>query len=216
MRAITSNNNLSAVCRADHFGGKNMNPLITLREIREAKPCASGWRQLLASLGTNDLDTRVSLGDIARVNSAEDALWCIRFLDWKDLALRRHVVKHVLLPTARRAEKYATDCNAAVARWCNDAVERWCDGEAVDLEAAEAAAKAADEMAAWAARAAASAKARGAVRAAKASSSADDEAAWAEAWAEAWEAERALQRADIIRAFPLHFLLNKENDDDGS
>lgn len=67
------------------------------------------------------LDTVVSLGDIARSNGAADAWWCVRCLDWSDIAVRRAVIG-ALLPAVRRAAVHTQDqrvhgCIASLARW---------------------------------------------------------------------------------------------------
>ena len=155
-----------------------MNPTITLAQIRAAGPCAEGWTKLLAGLGytggKHDPARVVSLGDVAAINDADDALWCIRFLDWSDIAVRRAVIAGAVLPAVRRAALHTTDrrvhdgCVAPLAAWCAG------DGR-VDLVGAAEAAEAA--LAALAAVAAEAARA-------------------------ALEAERDQQRADIIAAFP--------------
>ena len=161
-----------------------MNPTITLAEIRAQGPCADGWRKLLASLGGADtpLDTRVSLGDIARSNGANDALWCMRCLDWSDVAMRRAVVGAILLGV-ERASVHTTD---ARVHDCIAAVRAWVAGDdVVNLAAASAAAWAAWD-AAWDASAAA-----------RAASAAARDAAREAAWAVAWDAS-----ADIIAMLP--------------
>ena len=119
---------------------------MTLGAIRAAGPCGldlkperTGFRRLLAYLGEPDVKwnprRRVSLGDIAQSNGAMDAVWCIRCLDWADVAVRR-VVIGALLPALRRAAIHTTDERVGQ---CVDALTRWCAGEDVDLVAVRAA-----------------------------------------------------------------------------
>ena len=123
----------------------------TLAAIRECRPCGieknatTGFRLLLHSLGgAPSMSTRISLGDIALSNGANDAWWCVRALDWSDTKTRRAVVS-VLLFCVERAAKYTTDQRV---HDCITAIHTWCEGDdSVDLAAAVTAANAA----AWAA-----------------------------------------------------------------
>lgn len=157
--------------------------MLTLQQIRDRSPCKGGWTKLLKSLGSPPMDTVISLGDVAKSNGAADAWWCVRALDWSDMALRRQVIA-ALMPTVERAAKHTTDKQV---HDCLAVIHDWIDGKPADLEAAAWAA--AD--AGWAARAA--------KRAADATWAAE-----AELWASraAWAAELELQRADLIAAFP--------------
>jgi hypothetical protein len=151
-----------------------MTATLTLADIRAHSPCAHGWRQLLATLGTDDLSTRVSIGDIALSNGAPDALWCLHCLP-NTVDVRRVAVA-MILPAVRRAAAHTTDQRV---HDCIATVERWQAGvDSADLWAAAAAAWAA-WAAAWAAGAAAAREAGAA------------------------EAERAQQVADIIAVSPL-------------
>ncbi len=178
-----------------------MNPTMTLAQIKAHGPC---------HLHDAPLDTFVSLGDIAAHYDAADAWWCVRALDWNDIAIRRKVIS-VLLLSVKRAAKHTTDqrvhdCIAALGKWC-------AGDDSVDLQAAESAAAEAETAAAEAAWTAAAATAEAAAA----------EAAWAAAWAAwaaeaaravaraataAWAAEaaraaeRKQQKADLIAAFP--------------
>ena len=57
----------------------SLNPTMTLAQIRAKGPCAPGWTKLLVGLGYANgefyPDRVVSLGDIATINDAADALW---------------------------------------------------------------------------------------------------------------------------------------------
>ena len=162
-----------------------MNPTTMLAKIRAKSPCEEGWKKLLAGLGykngKHNHDHIVSLGDIATTNDAADAMWCVRALDWSDIAVRRAVIAGAVLPAVKRASKHTKDKRVFD---CTDAIERWCAGDnKVDLRKAAAAAFA--SAAAFAAAAAAA-------------------AAYAAAYAaaDARKAEREQQRQDIIAAFP--------------
>jgi hypothetical protein len=127
---------------------------MTLAQIKAHGPC---------HLHDAPLDTFVSLGDIAAHYDAADAWWCVRALDWNDIAIRRKVIS-VLLLSVKRAAKHTTDqrvhdCIAALGKWC-------AGDDSVDLQAA-----------AWTAAAAA--------RATRA------ETAWAAAWAAEREQQKA-------------------------
>lgn len=171
-----------------------MNPTFTLQQIRDASPCASGWITLLHSLGyangAFDPNRIVSLGDVAQSNSAADAIWCLRVLDWSDVTVRRAIIADAVLPAVKRASKYTVDPRVFDAI---EVIEKWCAGDdSVDLEAAARVAYAAARAAYAAARDAtyaATYAARAAARAADAACAAAD-------------AEREQQRTDIITAFP--------------
>ena len=131
-----------------------MNPLITLGQIRAQHLSENGWRKVLAAYGP-DLNTAISLGDIAASNGADDALWCVRCLDWSDMAVRRAVVA-AIMPGVRRAAMHSpdprvTDCIAAIDSWLagDDGVDL--AAAASDAWAAARAAARAASDAAWAA-----------------------------------------------------------------
>jgi hypothetical protein len=170
--------------------------IFTLGTIRRHKPCKAGWVGLLTGLGVGkayDPDMRVSLGDVAIANGADDALWCLRCLDWDDLEIRRAVISGVVLPAVKRAAAYTPDQRV---HDCIAVLERWCAGDdTVDLTAVWAATRtAAAAESAWAAGATGAAWAAGAA--------AWDARAAGAAGAAAWDAEREQQRRDIIAAFP--------------
>lgn len=170
-----------------------MNPLISIADIKKHEPCQPVWDKVVGLYGGEPPDDlMVSLGDVAQHLGADNAYWCIRALDWSDIAVWRAVIAGALLPTIKRVAVHTTDNRV---HGCIDAIERWHDGDdSVDLSAAARDAWAAARAAAWAARA----------------------AAWAAAWA-AWaaraaradaraDAERERQRQDIITAFPPVYL----------
>ena len=184
---------------------------LTLQEIRDHSPCQSGWKKLTKAVG-NDMTTKLSIGDVVISNGLTDALWCLRCLD-----PRKRVA--AIMPTVKRASVYTDDQRV---HDCINDIEKWLAGDnsitlfAVEeatraAQAAEQAAKsaawAAAQAAAWAAWAA-----RTAARAEEAAEQAARSAAWAEeaaeqaaksaAWAAAQEAERELQKSDLLKMFP--------------
>ncbi len=106
-----------------------MNPTMTLGAIHKCRPRKSAWERLLVGLGyangNYDPDHLVSLGDIGMTNNAADALWCIRALDWRGLAVRRAVIAGAILPTVRRASVHTADERV---HDCIERVEHWCAG----------------------------------------------------------------------------------------
>ncbi len=109
------------------------NHLITLQQIRDHGPCKDGWSTLLKALSNpSDLSMQVSIGDIAKSNGAQDALWCTRCID------DRRFVVSLILPAVRRASAFTTDSRVAE---CIAVLESWLAGDdGVDLRAAARAA----------------------------------------------------------------------------
>ena len=182
--------------------------LITLQQIRYQRPCEEGWKTLLTALGNpKDLSLQVSIGDIAKSNGAQDALWCCRCI-----SDRRFVVS-LIIPTVKRASVHTTDSRV---HDCVSALEKWLAGDdSVGLlAAADAAADAADDTyaaddayaatrhAARAARAARAAYAAGAAAYAAGATIAVYTARAAAYAANAAECERQVR--DIIALAPLH------------
>ena len=128
--------------------GLKVNPTTTLAKIRAKSPCEDGWKKLLAGIGyTNgkhDPGHIVSLGDIATTNDAADAMWCVRALDWSEIAVRRAVISGVVLPAVKRASKHAKDKRTFDLIGM---IERWCGGDnSVDLDEARNIARAAESL----------------------------------------------------------------------
>ncbi len=103
--------------------------LITLQQIRDQRPCEEGWKTLLTALGNpKDLNLQVSIGDVAKSNGAQDALWCCRCI-----SDRRFVVS-LIMPAVKRASVHTTDSRV---HECISALEKWLAGDdSVDLDAA--------------------------------------------------------------------------------
>ncbi len=158
-----------------------MNPTITLEDIYKCRLSKSAWEKLLAGLGYSDgkydPDCLVSLGTIAMANGDTDALWCIRALEWHDIAVRRAVIAGTVLPALKRASVHTSDRRVLD---CLELIDRWCSGDdTVNLVAPSVAWK-------WA-RQGAGAETRAAIRRlwiARVMSRTTAEAAWAD-WAKA-------------------------------
>jgi hypothetical protein len=183
---------------------------ITLGMIRSHEPCESGWRTLIQGLGTSNPDTILTIGDVAAINGAADAMWCLRCVD--DPRVRTRAV----LPAVKRASVHTADQRV---HDCIATIDRWLDGKASDAElraarAAAAAAKAAVTTAAhaspfaaaaYAAHAAAGASAAAATTyaayAATTSATYAAAAAAAVTAVTAAEDERTQQAQDIIQMF---------------
>ena len=175
----------------------------TLAQVSACSPCEDGWRKALKAFGTSDPATVISIGDMVLSNGIEDALWCLRVLNWEDVAVRRYVLRTVVLPACRRAATHTTDSRVIE---CLDALDRWVDGDdTVDLAKLAAGAEAA-QAEEWAAARAARAETARALEAAGAEAALEAaEAAWAAAWAAeaaAEEEKRQAQLRDILAAFP--------------
>ena len=171
----------------------------TLNRIRDASPCADGWKKLLDALGKTQADDEpLSLVTILGINGLDNAIWALRCVD-DQAQVRRYAVW-----CARQVQHLMTDPRSLAAL---DVAERYANGQATDdeLDAAGDAASAAGDAAqdtAWAAGAAARA-AREAARATREAARAARQAAWAarhaardEAWA-AWVAARGAQEAQF-------------------
>ena len=171
--------------------------LITLQQIRDKSPCTEGWRKLLASLGNpSDMTITVSIGQIARSNGPDDALWCLRCTEFD----RRDVVR-AILPSVKRASVHTIDKRV---HDCIAVIDAWIAGNATNAElqtAADAAARATAYAVARAARAAdaAYAAADAAARATAYAAARAADAAYAAAYAAA-RAARAARAAYAARA----------------
>ena len=71
----------------------------TLNEIRKKHPCTSGWNMLLKSLDKTQADDElVSFKYILESNGINDAVWCLRVLDYKKVCLFCADVAELVLP----------------------------------------------------------------------------------------------------------------------
>lgn len=148
----------------------------TLNRIREHRPCANGWKKLLAHLGKTTADDEpLAYAEILKSNGINDALWCMRAepqhsREWRLFAVR----------CARRVQHLMTDPRSIAAL---DVAERHARRLATD-----------DELAA--ARAAAGTAARDAAGA----------AAWDAAGDAAWDAAWDAARVAAVDAMAADFL----------
>lgn len=158
----------------------------TLNKIRAKSPCESGWKKLLRAKGKTEADDEeFSLLDVLESNGLEDAIWCLRAVDWFDKEKRLFAVW-----CARQVQHLMKDQRSIAAL---DVAERFANGEATQDELHTAYAACADADAAAAAYAAAAAAANDAYYAA-----ADDYDAYAAA-ADAAYAEKEKQKQEFIR-----------------
>ena len=172
--------------------------LITLQQIRDHHPCSEGWRKLLTSLGNpSNMTMKVSIGDIAKSNGAQDAIWCTRCLPESE---RINIIR-AILPSVKRAVTYTTDKRV---HDCINAIERWCAGDkSINLSAAAEVAYAVAYAVGEVAEVAAYAVGAVAEAVAAAVAAAAAEAVAAAAYAVGAAAEKEKQVADIIAIFPL-------------
>ena len=70
----------------------------TLKKIRSFDPCKDGWKKLLKTLGTDDLDTEVSLLQILDSNGVKDAYWVLRCWNYKEYCVLLADVAESVLP----------------------------------------------------------------------------------------------------------------------
>ena len=155
--------------------------MFALQDIRDHRPCESGWKTLLLNLGNPPLTTCISLGDVAISNGSTDAWWCVRVFDLSNIDVRRNIIR-ALLPSVHRASAHTTDQRV------HDTITtliQWANGDnTVDLKAAAEAASAA----------------RTAAEAASAARTAAAEAAWTTRTAAAWATWAAWAAAEVAWA----------------
>jgi hypothetical protein len=196
----------------------------TLNAIREHSPCASGWAELLKSLGKTKADDEPLLvSTILESNGLDDTLWVLRAVTNHDREIRLFAVW-----CARQVQHLMTDRRSIDAL---DVAEQFAKGEATEEQlsdarsAAESAAKSAwDAWDAWAAESAAEFTTwadlhgtRASEFAARASVFAADSADWFAAqsaasaaasaaraarsatWDAAWSAADSAQKEELLR-----------------
>ena len=154
----------------------------TLAAIREALPCESGWKKLLAALGKTKADNEpLDLLTVLNSNGLDDALWVMSFA-MPDDRLERHFRAWCAEQVLHIFEAVRPD-----DRRVRDQIEvlRRDDATKAERTAAWAAARAAWDAASWAAWDAARA-------AAGAAGAAADAASWA-----AWDAARDAQESRL-------------------
>jgi len=135
----------------------------TLNQIRDKKPCAYGWKKLLAHLGkTRADDEALSIITILDSNGLDDALWCLQAVKDHDKEIRLYAVwcvRQVQHPLTDRRSLDALDVAERLASCLatNSELDAAWDAENARRTAAGAAARAAARAAANDARAAAGA-----------------------------------------------------------
>lgn len=105
----------------------------TLKAIKEHSPCAEGWRKLMKHLGKSTVDNEpLPLVEILKSNGLNDAIWCFRAVDHKNVRL-------YAIACAREVQHLMTDARSLKAL---DVAEAYVDGKATweDLEHARSAA----------------------------------------------------------------------------
>jgi hypothetical protein len=143
----------------------------TLNKIREQHPCSEGWEKLLKHLGKTKADDEpLPLLTILESNGLDDALWCLRAVDYFDREIRLFAIA-----CARDVQHLMRDDRSIAAL---DVAERYANGKATENELKDAASDALD-----------------AAEAADAARVAAMEAAWDAAWVAAYAARRAARDA---------------------
>jgi len=192
----------------------------TLNEIRAKIPCSSGWSKLLTSLNkTKADDDEITFKYILESNGIEDAVWCLKVKDYKEVCLFCADVAELVLPIFEKKHPddkrpreaiegvrlyHSGDITIDALRNLRTAAAYAADA-AADADAAYAADAAADADAAYAAAdAAAAADADAAYAAADAAAAADADAAYAAADAAA-DAARKEQWNKIEALFIKYF-----------
>ena len=173
----------------------------TLARIRAARPCAGGWRKLLAYLGENAADDDpLGLMTVLNSNGLDDALWVLSYA-MPDDRFARHFqawcAEQVLhLFEAERPDDSRVRNQIAMLR-NDDATPK--DRAAASAAAANAARDTARAAARHAASAAASADAaaRHAAVAAACDAATATSAEWDTAWAAACDAATAAQEKQL-------------------
>jgi hypothetical protein len=169
----------------------------TLNAIREHSPCASGWAELLKSLGKTKADDEpLLLSVILDSNGLDDTLWVLRAVTNHDREIRLYSVW-----CARRVQHLMTDPRSISAI---NVAEQFAKGEVTKeiLEAAWSAATRATEAAAEAAAEAAGSAAESAWSAARSAwyaAWAAAESAAESAWAAAWATAESAQKEELLR-----------------
>ena len=158
---------------------------MNLQDIYNCKPCEDRWDHLLAGIESYQdtasrfpagflLSQEISLGDVAVINGASDAIWCIRAMNWKDIAVRRKFISRVLSPACKRVSRYTGDSQIDIS--LKD-LQYWCAGNKnIDLVGLYEPARPMSRVLAW--------------------------AVWLSNVRLAVATEREHQRRDIIAAYP--------------
>lgn len=78
----------------------------TFEKIRKAKPCSTGWNQLLSYHNKDmDMNREISLVDILKSNGIDDAIWAVKHIhDYKDYCLFMVELAENTLPYFKEAD----------------------------------------------------------------------------------------------------------------
>lgn len=99
--------------------------ITTLNQIRKHHPCEDGWKKLLKHLGKTQADDEpLSLLTVLDSNGLDDALWCLRAVDWWDREIRLFAIA-----CARQVQHLMTDARSIDAL---DVAEKYANGQATD------------------------------------------------------------------------------------
>ena len=98
----------------------------TLNKILQHSPCQQGWKKLLKSLGKTRVDDEtITIERIIKSNGIQDAVWCLRAVDGRDMEIRLFAVW-----CARQVQYLMTDPSIAAL----DVAERYAHGRATEQE----------------------------------------------------------------------------------
>lgn len=99
----------------------------TLAAIRDADPCANGWKKLLRHLGKTEADNEpLSIITVLDSNGLGDALWCLRAVTGHQREMRLYAVW-----CARQVQHLMSDARSIAAL---DVAERYANGQATEAE----------------------------------------------------------------------------------
>ena len=101
----------------------------TLKAIKEHSPCSEGWKKLLKHLGKTMCDEEpLPLVEILKSNGLDDAIWCLRSVDHKNVRL-------FAVACAREVQHLMTDSRSLKAL---DVAEAYTNGQATEEELEQA------------------------------------------------------------------------------
>ena len=123
--------------------------MITLRQIRSAHPCESGWKKVLAANGgaKADLDAEFEMASIIESNNLDDCLWALRCKPEY-----QHIYRKFAVICADEVSHLMDDersLSAIEVAWSHSCGEASDDELAAAWDAAWGAARAAAWTAAW-------------------------------------------------------------------
>ena len=101
----------------------------TLRELSISGAWGEYWNKLTSNIGTDDLNTEVSILQILNSNGISCAIWALRTQKYKDYCLFLADVAESVLHIFEN--EYPDDKRP---RKCIDGIRLWCDGKITDDE----------------------------------------------------------------------------------